>query len=187
MVSEAKKITYDIPFTRNIIKKIRDRVSNGIDFIRTEMVKLMVEIHQKIHDMSIDAMRFNTFLVWLTNEKFQNTLPRQVMLFLNGTLGQSIEQGERKLRSIGVTTWFEKFTSTCVSTMTNSKIQHHFDKNYALQPDSSAKINHVIQTGRELELDKLTTKTDAKNAFLSMKRESMFNALTTYLPALGPH
>lgn len=45
MVSEAKKITYDIPFTRKVIKKVRDGVLNGIDFIRTEMVKLMVEIH----------------------------------------------------------------------------------------------------------------------------------------------
>lgn len=138
--------------------------------------------------MSTDAMRFNKVLVCLTNEKFQNKQPRQVMLFLNGALGQSIEQGEGKLlRSIGVTTWFEKFTSTCVSTMTNSKILHNFDKNYALQPDSSAKINHVIQTDRELELQKSTKKTDAKSAFLSMKRESMFNVLISYLPALGPH
>jgi hypothetical protein len=137
--------------------------------------------------MSSDAMKFNTFLVWLTNEKFQRKLPRQVMLVLNGTLGQSIEQGESKMRSIGVATWYEKFTSTCVSSMTNSKIVHRFDKNYAMQPDGSAKINHVIQTGRELELHKLTTKTDARNAFLSMSRESMFTALTNYLPALGPH
>jgi hypothetical protein len=90
------------------------------------------------------------------------------------------------MRSIGVTTWFEKFTSTCVSKMTNSKIVHKFDKNYAMRPDSSAKINHVIQTGRELEARKLTTKSDAQNACLSMRRDAMFNAVVSYLPALGP-
>jgi len=104
MVSAAEKIKYDIQFTRRVIKKMADGVSHGIDFIRTEMVKLMVEIHAEIHDMSTDAMKLNTFLVWITNEKFQRRLPVQVMLFLNGTLGQSIEQDEGKMRSIGITT-----------------------------------------------------------------------------------
>jgi hypothetical protein len=75
MVVEAKKITFELPFIRKVIKKMRDGVSNGIDFIRTEMVKLMVEIHSEIQDMSSDAMKFSSFLVWLTNVKFQKTLP----------------------------------------------------------------------------------------------------------------
>jgi hypothetical protein len=61
MVNEAKKINYDISFTRKAIKKMKDGVSNGIDFIRTEMVNLMVEIHEEIQDMSTDAMKFQLF------------------------------------------------------------------------------------------------------------------------------
>lgn len=72
MVNEAKKIVYDMVFCRRVLKKMKDGKGNGIDFIRTEMMKYMVEIHAEVHEMSTDAMKLNSFLVWLTNETFQN-------------------------------------------------------------------------------------------------------------------
>ena len=147
----------------------------------------MVEIHSEQNNMTSEAGKFMSFLVWFTNQVFQNTLPEEVMMVVNATMGESIEQKENKLRSIGMTTWYQKFTSNCVSDKTNRKVAEKIKLNYALQKDASAKLNHVIQIGRQMESDKLTTKTDAQNAFPTTKREATFKAITEIAPELGPH
>ena len=187
MTREAKKIEFNIASCRRVLQNMKDGKASSIDFLRTEIIKIMVEIHSEQNNMTSEAGKFMSFLVWFTNQVFQNTLPEEVMMVVNATMGESIEQKENKLRSIGMTTWYQKFTSNCVSDKTNRKVAEKIKLNYALQKDASAKLNHVIQIGRQMESDKLTTKTDAQNAFPTTKREATFKAITEIAPELGPH